>query len=393
MKREKYPGVRLLRIGTAIRWFGWGLGEALIPLFLLKFTNSFFETGLLSSVYNIMFLLFLPIAGYLADNYRIKKIILSAMILYIFVGLGYFLAGLTSMVIFLILARALNGLSYSLDQTSRETYIIKHVKDSQESRVFGHFDLITNFWWVSAVLIGMFLVKYVEVHWLFLMIAPTSFLALLIFSNIKEKEKYKKIKFSIKNAYKETFEDIKNFTPGLKVLAVLAFGFGIISSAIFFFAPILSYTRGGSITQSIIIVLVYTLPYLLGDFTGKIADKYKEKLYLFGLIAIIFLVSILAYTREYYVILLAVFFTSLIFECFYLVNKGILARIADKTHLGEVDGSLNGFSTIGAILGPILFGIMIDKIGNIYAYSVISVITLILFCYAYINRKSLRKKA
>ena len=56
MKRGVIPkGDKLVILATSIRWFGWGLFEALLPIFLFQFANTYAETGLLSSIYNILF--------------------------------------------------------------------------------------------------------------------------------------------------------------------------------------------------------------------------------------------------------------------------------------------------------------------------------------------------
>ena len=146
-------GVRLITWSTSVRWFGWGLSELFIPIFILSFSTNFLEAGLISSVYELIFLLSIPIAGFLADKIKIKKLLLISLIIYVFIGLGYFLAGLTGAVIFLIVARALNGMSYCFDEVGRETYILRHSPKNRVSRIFGRFDFITTFWYIFAVLV------------------------------------------------------------------------------------------------------------------------------------------------------------------------------------------------------------------------------------------------
>ncbi|PIN74537.1 hypothetical protein COV18_06565 [Candidatus Woesearchaeota archaeon CG10_big_fil_rev_8_21_14_0_10_37_12] len=118
--------IRLLSWATAIRWIGWGVFEAFIPVFLFAFANSYAETGLLSSIYNVVFLFMLPFVGLLADRVAAKSIILIGLIIYPFIGLSYFLAGATGIVLFVVIARALNGVSYAFYGIGSATYIMCH---------------------------------------------------------------------------------------------------------------------------------------------------------------------------------------------------------------------------------------------------------------------------
>ncbi len=390
-KRERIQkGVKLLINATSIRYFGWGLGEAFIPIFILLFSDTFFMIGILAAVYDIVFILGLPFAAYLADNVKAKKIILAGLLIYIFVGLGYFLAGLTSAVIFLIFARVLNGISYSLDQTARETYIMRHVPKSKESRIFGHFDFITSFWWIVGVLIGLILFQYMQIYWLFFFIIPTSIIAFFVVSRIKEKPLNKRKKLiAVKDAYLKMFGEIKKFNQGLKSIAILYFGLGIVASVIYFFTPIIAYSKGEHIVPAIIIILAYTLPFLFGDYLGKIADKYKEKIYPFGLLALLLIVIGLIYNTNYFITLFIVLIASTIFELIYLANYSVMVRISNRIHLGEVDGSLNFIGALGAVIGPILFGLLVDIINITIAYLTIIFMILALFCFICAKRKHL----
>src|SRR3989339_548858 len=302
-KKEEIPkGIRLLILATSIRWIGWGLGEAFIPLFLFIFSANFLETGLLTSVFNIVFFLSIPLAGYLADNIKIKYMIIAGLMIYVLIGLGYFLAGITGAIIFVIIARGLNGLAFSLDQVGRETYIIKN-------------------------------------------------------------------------------------SPKNKISSII----GIISSSIYFFVPISYYIDGNSLVSSAMFALVYATPALFGKYLGKIADKKRERIYIFSFCSIILIFIGIIVIKNYFIMLLIVFLASTIFELLSLTNRGMLARFADRTHLGEIDGSLNGVAALGAIIGPALFGLSSDLIGLDKSYMIIIFILIIVLFVIIKGLKHLKK--
>jgi len=378
-KDKVHKGINLLTWSTSVRWFGWGLGEAFIPIFLLLFSENFLETGLLTSVYNIVFFLSIPLAGYLADNIKIKKILLFGLILYVFIGMGYFLAGLTSSIIFIIIARGLNGIAYSFDQVGRESYFIRNSPKNKISKIFGRFDVITNFWWIIAVIIGITLVKFmsIPIHWLLFVVTPTSIISLLIVSRLKERPRKYETNLCVLKTYLNLPRDIKKFKTELKITILLSFITGILSSIIYFFVPIFAYLNGDGLGNSAVLALVYAIPMLFGKFLGKIADKKKEKIYFISFLSIILILGSLILVKNYFLLLIIMFTASIIFELISLTNRGILARFADRTHLGEIDGSLNGFAALGAIVGPLLFGFLLDSTSIANSYFVIIIIAMI----------------
>ncbi|NCN87191.1 MFS transporter [archaeon] len=382
MGRETDSGIKLLTKITSIRWFGWGLGETFIPIFILLFSANFFETGLLTSIYYVMFFLFIPISGYLADKIKIKYILILGLSIYIFIGVGYFLAGFTGMIIFLILARMLNGISYSLDQVGRETYFVRHVSKKNESESFGRFDKITTFWWVLAVLVGILLINYVDIHWLLLAVTPTSIIALFLTLKLKEKP-VKKTKQKIKNPYVKIFREVKNFNSNLKNLSVMVFFFSMMSSIVYYFAPAVSYFRGESMINSVILVLAYSFPSLFGEKLGKFADKIKVKGYYLSLISLIFVLIILAFSPNYYLLLFSMFFAGMTFELTSLTNKGFMARNSAYNKVGEVDSVLNGIGSLGSIIGPIVFGFLLDLLNPMHSYFSAILLVLVMFGFVY----------
>ncbi len=395
LKKEKIPkGIRLITLSTAVRWFGWGLTELFIPVFILLFSTSLLEAGLLVSIYEVFFLLSIPLAGFLADRIKIKSLLLTALIIYIFIGLGYFIAGITTAVVFLIISRALNGISYSLDEVGRETYMMRHSPKKRVSRIFGHFDFITNLWWVIAVLMGLILVNYLPLHWLFFIIVPTSIISFFIILQLKENpKKQTREKFSLKSIYLKMFNEIRNFNKGLRLIAVFSFFLGILDSVIYFFVPISAYLGGESITNSAILLLAYSVPSLFGKFLGKIADKRKEKIYPWSIFCFIVVLLSLIYFDNYFIILLTMFFASAIFELISLVNFGLIARLSDRAHLGEIDGSLNGIATIGAIIGPILFGFLSNSLTIGKSYFIIIFLSLVMLTIIIRGKKYLKTKS
>ena len=139
-RRRAIPaGVRLITFATTIRWIGWGFFEALLPIFIFSFADSYAETGLFSSVFDVMFLISLPAIGALADKVAAKTLIIIGLAMYPFIGIGYFLAGATGIAAFIVLTKALNGTAYALDSVGRSAYFMRHVPKDKIATPFWYF--------------------------------------------------------------------------------------------------------------------------------------------------------------------------------------------------------------------------------------------------------------
>ncbi|NTU66864.1 MAG: MFS transporter [Candidatus Moranbacteria bacterium] len=116
-------GVRMITLITSIRWMGWGFAESLIPVFLFSFGKTYAEAGLLKSVLDVSLIVSMLFAGLIADSISATAMIAVGLVIYIFIGLGYWMAGVTGLVVFILFARIMNGISYALDSVGREAYI------------------------------------------------------------------------------------------------------------------------------------------------------------------------------------------------------------------------------------------------------------------------------
>src|ERR1700723_548483 len=121
-------GVRVITIATAVRWFGWGLAESLIPVFIFSFAHTYATTGLIGSAYDFAFIIALPIVGVAADELPATSLVALSLAIYPLVGLAYLMAGVFGLVAFVVIARIVNGVTYALDCVGRETYIRRHVE-------------------------------------------------------------------------------------------------------------------------------------------------------------------------------------------------------------------------------------------------------------------------
>lgn len=374
--RFKIPReVKIVSWSTAILWFGWGFGEALIPVFLYQFSNSYAETGLLKSAFDIVALLVTPVIGYYADKISIKKMMLVGIGLYFLVSFSYFLAGTLACALFVVFARVLNGISWPLTCTSRESYICKYTPENKMTRAFGYFDTLGNLAWVLAVCLSLFLVSKLAIHQLLLLIAPAavlSFIVALFLPNGTKLKKIKRVRFSLA-PYKESVKEVLRWPLKLRTVVLSGFLVSFVSSAFFFFIPIEVWKNDSDLKQIIILAIFYSLPEVFGDLLGWVIDRIKVGKSL-----------VISFAGIFVILVCSIFFNSFLWRLSALILVGIFAEtislaqrqlIADfnvKNNLiitktrysfGGINAILDEITSMGGFIGIILIGIIIDS-GN-----------------------------
>lgn len=379
-------GVRLIAVSTSIRWFGWGFAEAFLPIFLFSFAHTYAETGLLRSIYGIIFLLSLPMVSWLADNIASKRLMIGALLLYPFISISYFSAGALGIVAFVVCARVINGVAYALDSVGRSTYVRTHAKTNIATS-FGYIDSLANFWWLVAVFISVILVRYIPVHYLFLVIIPTSLIAILFVRKLPDgltaSILTKEARLSVFGSYGTFFKTIVSWGRKVRWLAILSLFFGIVTTVGEFFIPIYAYTQHQGLWKVILLTGFATFPALFSSPLGLIADKYRRTIFwACGFSAV--LLFTLAFIPVFSVQLILVFLIGICLELLYLaVDREVTFEIP-KESIGTLSGAFQGISQLSEIIGPITLGIMIDLFSMKFTLTVLSVISIV-FAGIYLN--------
>lgn len=383
--------VKLVSISTAVLWFGWGFGEALIPIFLYQFASSYAETGLLKSILDIVALLVTPIIGYYADKISIKKMMLVGTVLYFLIAINYYFAGALAMAIFVVIARALNGLAWPLTCVSRESYICKYTPHRYMARAFGFFDTLGVMTWIVAVCLSLFLVNKLAIHQLLLLIAPAALISIIIAFFLPNDTKLKKIKpirFNLR-PYQETIKEILRWPVKLRALILSSFLISFVSGAFFFFIPIEVWKEESSLQQVIILAIFYSLPEACGNLLGWVIDRVKVNrsliFSLFGLIAVI--VGSILWTSFLWR-LSALILVGIFIETIALCRHQLIADfnvknnfLLWKTHysFGSISAVLEEISGLGGFAGIILIGVLSDLAGWAVSLGLLAAILVLVF--------------
>jgi DHA1 family multidrug resistance protein-like MFS transporter len=385
---EEIPhGIRVLTFATAIRWIGWGFGEPLIPVFLYSFGSTFAEAGLLKAVYDIAFILALPLIGMAADRMFATTLIAIGLVIYLFIGASYFLAGVTGLVIFAAMARFLNGISFAMDAVGRETYFRRHTPREKLATVFGYFDSVANFWWIMAAIAGIFLIQYIPLHTLLFLITPTSLITLFIVWRFRKREENKDpISLSVhaKGRYLDLLKEIGMWNWKLRSVAAFNFFIAFCGSVVGFFLPIEAYTAGAGLGKTIIIAVVFTIPSLFGWVAGKWFDRKGASVFFYSLAAFAGFLGLLTFQSAYLWRLVASFAIGVILEVLSVGNNELVTVYSNPEHFGRVGGIVKSVADVGSMMGPLFVGILIDAGGSGVGFGSLAILMCLLAMAFYV---------
>ncbi len=384
MLNKKFsPGISLIAWATGIRWIGWGFVEPILPLFLFSFGDSFANAGLLKATYDISYLLFLPITGILVDKISAKKIILIGLIAYPLIGLSYSLAAFFSITALIVVARFLNGFAYAFDSIGRATYYMRAVKDKHISSAFGHFDSISSFVYIGAMLLGLLIVPHVSFQWLALLIIPFSLIAVFMIQlwlpsqTTKQSVQTHHHKLSL-HFFRGLKKELTDWGIGLHVVGIFVFFLGFIKSVVQFVLPIFAFTQGASITQVIFMAILLNIPTLFGDPIGRVADNHRLGSIIFGLCMTTVFFFALAFDQNYIFLLITILGIGFVNEIVGLSGKGIMSRLSRPSHYGKTNSIMEALRDFGTLSGPIVIGLLIDLLNPSLAFITVGSLGLLL---------------
>ena len=360
-------GIRILALARAIRWIGWGLGEALIPIFIVAFSHTFAEMGLFSSTVEIVSLISLPVIGLWADRGPAKTLILVSLLLYPVVGISYFLAGSLGAAVLIVLARAVNGFTWELENVGIETYYRRITHRGKLATSFGFLDTWSNAGWICAALVGMSVVSFIPIQNLLLGISPFALIAYLVVLRAPKDlvtRSYTARKHSIIGLYRRILIEWRSWNSQLRLLSRLVLFSSFVTALTDFFLPIDAYLQGANLPMVVLLAIFGSMPSLFGIQLGRIADTHdKNRLVAFGLLVVAAVALGNIAFPFYWFKLVTVFILGIMVELFSVVKSSLVTTLGPAESYGIRGSAFETIVTVGDLLAPLVIGVILDVLG------------------------------
>ena len=361
--RGIHPGVKLVTLATSIRWTAWAVIDPILPIFLYSLVGSYGETGIFRSAYNLIFILCLPIVGHIANRVSAKYIILIGLLSYPFISLSYYFAGVFGLASFAILAKAINAIGYSLDDTGRCAYLRRHMPKNG-GRAFGYFETITNIWYVLSIALAYFIIDKIDYKDTFLWIIPTVLTAILIITKIPKDPADatgKKLLHHISlRSYKRAIKEFRLWGIKLKKIALISFFSSLVFTVTDFFMPLMIFFQENNLRNVILFAGIASIPGLFGFRISTIVEKHGNRVMYRSLSLAALSLFMFVFTNNFIVQLFLIFIINI---CAIAVSISIDNRstlLGDTKRYGTISSLFSELGALSGILGPLLFGFLID---------------------------------
>lgn len=351
------------------------------------FSASLTEAGLVTASYDALFLLSLPLIGLLADAVSSKTLLIIGLLLYPFIGISYYLAGATGLILFIILGKAINGVSYCFDTVGTDTYIRRMSPKHAIASAFGYMASWANFGWAIAAIMGIYLVKFVSIGTLLFMVTPFSLLALIPLLKAKVDKPEVKNTINARNLLKPLLvflKEIAALRKGLRSVVFLMFIFDIASVAATFFIPIDAYQSGASLSAVAFLVVLSASPSLTEFWLAEFIDgsKAKRRWALFAALAALPLLFVAAAMASAFsarvLIALGIEIAAILGS---LALQSYATMLSRRDRYGEISSVLEGASTAGDLVGPIAIGLLTDIAGFPLMFALAAAVFFVIALY------------
>ncbi len=384
----------LICASMSILVIGTGIVAPLLTPYANTLNASGIQIGLLFTGFYLVRILLGPYIGRLADKKGPKTILRYSLMLYPIIGTCYILSSTYSILFF---TRLLHGVASAMMLPMVMTYIGHISPKGKEGRYMGIYN--TTFYGANAVgpLIGGFLSAQYGYRVAFsslLLLALISLVIVIFFlppaykqeSINKEKTNTKLYgKFSLVNKTKALLISMRALPRWLQQNTMLL-ALGVIQVCvsilnIFIISFYILYLTEVGMEISLLGVLLTVYNGIIGGtqlFISGFVDRVdKRTLIIPGGALIAIIVYILTFVQIPWLIVILFTILALVVSITTLSVTSFATIIGRKKHMGETMGFLGAATSLGAIIGPLLLGTLVDTAGITMLFLCISVIWIL----------------
>jgi MFS transporter, ACS family, glucarate transporter len=324
-------------------------------------------TGVVLSAFFLGFILIQIPAGYLADKWGARKVLLIAVLLS---SLFTVSTGIAWSVMALIAIRFLFGLFEGLFPSASSIAIAGSFPLKQRARAKVVVLLGSGFGQIVAALAGVAALALIGWRWLFVVLGALGVITFLLFWFGLDRKK-KPTEAAGKNAAPRVSIRTMLKNPLIWSLTLTSLGINIVNWGIASWMPIyLVQSRGLSMTEMgtlvaisgfVLLLSSFIISYFLDKFTGK------ERYFACGgaVAAAIFLFLLAAAPSP----LMAVVYQTLAQICCSIVTFTVLTQPLKRfpeERIGTANGIINFGGQIGSFLSPMAMGLIVSASGGSY---------------------------
>lgn len=356
MLKNHNRNVLIVALVAFVNMLGYGIVIPILYAYSKKYGLSDFENGLLFSVFSICQFLSTPIIGRLSDKYGRRPLLLISII---GTALSFFTMAFAPNVLFLYIARALDGLTAGNIPVAFAV-ISDSTKPQERAKSFGLIMSAFSFGFVFGPAISALTVSY-GLAIPFIIAGVITAVAVVLTAlylpetNIHMGEVHKGKLFDFPRLWKTLFDKNVGPTFVISLLFFLAFACAIIYG----FQPFTMKILNISESQNAILFTLFGIigliaqNLLIGPFSKKFGVK---KAFSSSILLTAISFGIMYVSRSLPIFIGGIIILGLFNSFVQTLLPTILSQEADPKSQGSIMGLNASYQSIGMIIGPILGG-------------------------------------
>ena len=343
-----------------------------LPIYLERLKAKEAEIGFLIGVLSVSSLIFRPFVGRALLRISERKFMIAGALLYIVTSVTYLFAPPFWP---LLMVRILQGIGLAFFSTASFTLIVNITPEIGRGRIISYYYLSINFAFALAPYFGMLLINWFNFTALFLACAGLSLCS--FFTTIK----MAKPEGSFLEG--QSIPDQPILSREALPSAIMAFMLNVIWGTLGAFFPLYALNHGVSNPGIFFVFLAITL--ILGRaLGGRILDIYdKEKVIVPCLIIVTIAIAILTFSTSLIMFILVAVILGTGWSLLY--PSLLVYAIADsRTARGPAMGTFTALADLGAGIGPMIMGIVLQWTSYPVMYFCLTLIGVINLFYFYV---------
>lgn len=354
----RYWTLGVLALSGFVTSFGAHIVATNLPSYAEVVGVGAFTIGLLIAVYDFAELFAKPVAGFVADRYGMKRMLL--------VGLTVFILGSTLFLLIpptlLLLVRFVQGLGAAALSTISITLVARYFSDSR-GRAFGIYNAIKGAGYVIAPAVGGFLTYRYGFAMIFIVSGAVGLLALMLSLFLPGDRGARDVLGNDQEPTLGQFFTIfrdRRLLPVYVVIVINMFMVGIL----FGFLPVYLHGLGYTAIQSGTVLSICTAAYLvIQPVAGILADRWDIRTTVMaGLVLAALTVLVVTFTTGPPLIVVVVL-AGVGIGTVWTNSDALVGALAEPAKLGASVGAAQSFKEFGDMVGPLLVGALTQFYG------------------------------
>lgn len=356
-----------MTVGMLFLFTGFYLLLPTLPLYIKHLGGSETQVGLAAGAFTLTAVVFRPMVGGLVDRYGRRAFYVWGLIFFV---LSMYLYDWVGSILLLLALRILHGASWAFSTTSIGTVITDLIPTSRRGEGMGWYGMAMTVAMAIGPMLGTYIVSGYSFRTLFLVATGLSLIAFILAYMTRAPYQAKPSAGRIQLVEKSVL-------PVTVAIFFLAVAYGGITTFLPLFAESIRVNPG---TFFLVYAVALTL---IRPFAGKLSDRFGEAAVIIpSLVVTAGALIVLSLSSGLPGLITAAILYGIGFGSAQPALQAATLRIAPEDRRGAANASFMTAFDLGIGLGAILLGLVSERIGYAYLFTVTAVsvvVSLVIF--------------